>query len=49
MVESWFLDVRHISDVCLTDENEVSSWSLLYPGVCAVVFGAGPPCQGSQV
>ena len=46
VVESWFPDVKHITDVAFIDENEVSSWSLLYPGVCAVVLGAGPPCQG---
>ena len=45
-MESWFPDVKHITDVAFIDENEVSSWSLLYPGVCAVVLGAGPPCQG---
>lgn len=33
VVESWFPEVRHITDVALIDENEVSSWSLLYPGV----------------
>ena len=45
-MESWFPDVKRITDVALIDENEVSSWSLLYPIVCAVVLGAGPPCQG---
>ena len=46
VVESWFPEVKHITDVALIDEHEVSSWSLLYPSVCAVVLGAGPPCQG---
>ena len=46
VVESWFPEVRHISDVKDIDEHEVSNWSLLFPGVCAVVLGAGPPCQG---
>ena len=46
VVESWFPEVRHIADVQDIDENEVSSWSLLYPGVSAVLLGAGPPCQG---
>ena len=34
VVESWLPEVKHIVGVCLIDENEVSSWSLLYPGVC---------------
>ena len=46
VVESWFHEVKHITDVRDIDENEVSSWSLLYPGVSAVLLGAGPPCQG---
>ena len=46
VVESWFPEVKHITDVALIDEHEVSSWSLLFPSVCAVVLGAGPPCQG---
>ena len=46
VVESWFPEVRHIVDVKDIDENEVSSWCLLYPGVSAVILGAGPPCQG---
>ena len=36
VVESWFPEVKHIIvDVKDIDENEVSSWSLLYPGVSA--------------
>ena len=46
VVESWFPEVKRITDVALIDEHEVSSWSLLFPSVCAVVLGAGPPCQG---
>lgn len=46
VVESWFPEVLHVHDVCLIDEHEVSSWILRFPGVSAVVLGAGPPCQG---
>ena len=35
VVESWFPEVKHIVDVKDIDENKVSSWSLLYPGVSA--------------
>ena len=41
MVESWFPEV-----VKKIDEHEASSWCLRFPGVCAVLLGAGPPCQG---
>ena len=46
VVESWFPEVIAIEDVQNIDEQEVSSWSLRFPGVCAVLLGAGPPCQG---
>ena len=46
VVESWFPEVIAIQDVQSIDEREVSSWCLRFPGVCAVLLGAGPPCQG---
>ena len=46
VVESWFPEVIAIEDVQDIGENEVSSWCLRFPGVCAVLLGAGPPCQG---
>ena len=46
VVESWFPEVIAIEDVQCIDEHEVSSWCLRFPGVCAVLLGAGPPCQG---
>ena len=46
VVESWFPEVIAIEDVQSIDEQEVISWCLRFPGVCAVLLGAGPPCQG---
>ena len=46
VVESWFPEVVGIEEVKSIEEHEVSSWSLRFPGVCAALLGAGPPCQG---
>ena len=46
VVESWFPEVVALEDVQSIDEHEVSSWCLRFPSVCAVLLGAGPPCQG---
>ena len=46
VVESWFPEVVHVEDVALIGDDEVRDWCLRFPGVVAVLLGAGPPCQG---
>lgn len=46
VVESCFPEVSHVEDVASIEEGDVSEWALRYPGVVAVLLGAGPPCQG---
>ena len=46
VVESWFPDVVHVEDVAKVGVEEVREWCLRFPGVVAVLLGAGPPCQG---
>lgn len=48
VVESWLPEVMHVEDVTSIEENDVSEWALTYPGVVAVILGAGPPARESQ-
>ena len=46
VVGSWFPEVVHMEDFAKVGLDEVKEWCLRFPGVVAVLLGAGPPCQG---
>ena len=46
VVEAYFPETIFVEDVELIDAEMVLGWSLQFSGVCLIIIGGGPPCQG---
>ena len=46
VVESFFPDAIHVSNIEEVSEDMCREWALRFPGVGLIIVGSGPPCQG---
>ena len=46
VVESFFPDTIAVTDISHVTAELCKEWALRFSGVCLVLIGAGPPCQG---